>query len=291
MTNVPQLHVGNADYTNGVTMFGVWTAARGVRGLDTGAGAQVSAAERAGSPVVGELVLSNEGPRAALLLDGELVEGGWQHRTLVHDVVLGPRSSRVVEVACVEQGRWSGSAAHRRRARQASPTIRASLRQDPHTRQGAVWSRVQRYQQTLTPSPTASLLDHLDGTVAVVPAARPLPGQRGVLLGVGGQPLVLEMFGSTKALSAHLPALLAAVSLDAALVPRVNVGAVPGRRARRMTAFLDGLALQCNPGHAGDGTALAARTSHADLNGIAMPTGELAHLSVLNTHHPLLEMT
>lgn len=287
---VPQLHVGHGDYTNGVTMFPVWTAARGVRGLDTGPGAQVSAAERAGSPVVGELVLSNGGPRAALLLDGELMEGGWQDRTLVHDVVLAPRSSRVVEVACVEQGRWAASAAHGRLARRASPSIRASLRQDPHTRQDAVWSRVQRYQQTLTPSPTAALLDHLDGDARAVPAAHPLPGQRGVLIGIGGQPLVLEIFGSTKALIAHLPALLAAVSLDAALVPPGRIGAVPGRRGRRMTSFLDGLALHRSPEHAGDGVALAARTSHADISGVAMPTGELAHLSVLNTHHPVLEM-
>jgi len=123
----------------------VWTAVRGVRGLDTGVRARVGAAARAGSPVVGELVLTNEGPRPALLLEGELLEGGWQHRTVVQDLVLASSSSRVVDVACVEQGRWSGATGHGRRARRASASVRSAFRQDEVVRQGAVWSRVGDY--------------------------------------------------------------------------------------------------------------------------------------------------
>jgi len=88
----------------------------------------------------------------------------------------------------------------------------------------------------------------------------------------------------------NLPSMLAAARLDAALVPPTHVGEVPGRRARRMVAHLDGLPLGADPAHGGDGVALGGDTSHATLSGVAMSTGELAHLSVLNTHHPLLEM-
>ncbi len=181
MMMVPQVHVGCGVYAGGVTVFPVWTAVRGVRGLDTGVRARVGAAERAGSPVVGELVLTNEGPRPALLLEGELLEGGWQHRVVVQDLVLAPRSSRVVEVACVEQGRWSGATGHGRRARRASTRVRSAFRQDEGVRQGAVWSRVGDYGAVLAPSPTGSLLDHLD-RVADTPGHRgvvALPGQRG----------------------------------------------------------------------------------------------------------------
>jgi len=289
---VPQVHVGCGVYAGGVTVFSVWTSVRGVRGLDTGVRARVGAAERAGSPVVGELVLTNEGPRSALLLEGELLEGGWQHRVVVQDLVLAPRSSRVVDVACVEQGRWSGATGHGRRARRASTRVRSAFRQDEDVRQGAVWSRVGDYGAVLAPSPTGSLLDHLD-RVADAPGHRgvvPLPGQRGVVLGVGGQPLLLELFGSSTALAAHLPSMLAAARLDAALVPPTHVGEVPGRRARRMVTHLDGMPLGADPAHGGDGVALGGDTSHATLGGVAMSTGELAHLSVLNTHHPLLEM-
>ena len=52
MMMVPQVHVGCGVYAGGVTVFPVWTAVRGVRGLDTGVRARVGAAERAGSPVV-----------------------------------------------------------------------------------------------------------------------------------------------------------------------------------------------------------------------------------------------
>jgi len=95
MMMVPQVHVGCGVYASGVTVFPVWPAVRGARGVDTGVRARVGAAERAGSPVVGELVLTNEGPRPALLLEGELLEGGWQHRSVVQDLVLAPGSSRV----------------------------------------------------------------------------------------------------------------------------------------------------------------------------------------------------
>jgi len=253
----------------------------------------VRACERAGSPVVGELVLANEGPRPVLVLEGELLEGGWQHRAVVRDVVLAAGSSRVVEVACVEHGRWSGSTGHGRRGRRASARVRSSLRQQESTRQGAVWCRVADYDAVAAPSPTGSLLDHLDRLTDTSghPGGVALPGQRGVILGVGGQPVLLELFGSPTALAAHLPGLLAGLSLDAALVPPTEVGPVPGRRARRMAHHLCGVPLGADPGHGGDGVALGGRTPHATVRGVAMPTGELAHLSVLNTHHPLLEMT
>jgi len=297
---VAEAQVGRGVYDGGVTSFPVWTSAPGVRGMQTGAGVHVGVAERAGSPVVGELVVTNEGARTVLLLEGELLEGGWQHRTLVRDLLLAPHTSRAVAVACVEQGRWSGSPEHRHGARRTSPSVRCALGRDEDTRQSAVWSRVGRYEAALGSSPTGSLLDHLDGLTDGVGrhGAVLLPGQRGVILGVGGQPLVLEMFGSRAALAAHLPALLAAVFLDAALVPPSQVGQVPGRRARRMAAHLagvplagsasDGSAADRGAGDVGVGTNLTARTTHATVTGIATPTGGLAHLSALNTAHPLL---
>src|SRR5882757_2243636 len=112
---VPQLHVGVGQYVHGVTMFPVWTDAPGVRGVLTGAAAKVRVSERAGSAVVEELVLSLTGVRPVLLLEGELLEGGMQHRALVHDLLLmDPSRSHVVPVVCVEHGRWHGEQEHAR---------------------------------------------------------------------------------------------------------------------------------------------------------------------------------
>jgi len=178
---VAEAQVGRGVYDGGVTSFPVWTSAPGVRGMRTGAGVHVGVAERAGSPVVGELMVTNEEARTVLLLEGELLEGGWQHRTLVRDLLLAPHTARVVAVACVEQGRWSGSPEHSHGARRTSPSVRCALGQDEDTRQSAVWSRVGRYEAALGSSPTGSLLDHLDGLTNGVGrhGAALLPGQRG----------------------------------------------------------------------------------------------------------------
>lgn len=162
-------------------------------------------------------------------------------------------------------------------------------------RQHEVWERVARHERRHGASPTNSLLDHLD-TFGQLPdhpapewlrAAAILPGQRGVVLGVGGRPLALELFGSTKALTIHLPALLEGARMDAASVPPQHWGPVAGYRARDMAAYLDRADARDVP-TAGTGHALLGRTTHADLRGIRTATGALAHLSVLNTRHPLL---
>ncbi len=146
---------------------------------------------------------------------------------------------------------------HGRAARRASPSVRSALGQDKGSRQGPVWCRVADYDAVLVPSLTGSLVDHLDGLAGVPGDAGVaiLPGQRGVILGVGGHPLLMELFRLTPALVAHLPALLGAVRLDAALVPPVQIAQVPGRRTRRMARHLDGLPLSQASGGAGDGTA------------------------------------
>lgn len=286
---VPPLHVGAGHYRDGLTVFPVWTPAPGARGLVTGSAARVTVSERAGSATVGELVLHNADPRPALLLDGELLEGGMQHRTLLQDVLLEGHSAHVVPVACVEAGRWDGPDGHGRRARRASAGVRASFDRDENERQGAVWDRVARYAPAFGASPTGSLLDHLDGAARDEQApVEVLPGQRGVLLGVGGRALVLELFGSTAALRAHLPALLMAARLDAALVPPQHVGPVPGHRARQMAAGLTDVPFRHEHPRAGGGVAVAARTTYASARGLCLETGPLAHLAVLNIRHPLV---
>src|SRR3954453_14534673 len=207
---IPTLHVGQGTHLGAVTVFPVWTDGGELRGLDTGTAAQVEVAEREGAPVVGELVLTNRGSGPALLLGGELLEGGWQHRALNHDVVLLPGQKMVASVSCVEQGRWHGGAGQIRRARRASVMVRSAqaMPSDGH-RQQQVWERVARYDAAYGASATASYVDHLDrrGALAATSVADPdarlarrllgvraLAGQRGVLIGLGGQPAFLELF-------------------------------------------------------------------------------------------------
>src|SRR5664279_1810635 len=82
------LHVGRPLTRGGLTLFPVWNGAavRG-RGYDLGAGG-LQVVEHAGHAAVQELVVTNTGPRPALILEGELLEGGQQHRVAARSVLV-----------------------------------------------------------------------------------------------------------------------------------------------------------------------------------------------------------
>jgi hypothetical protein len=260
--------------------------------------------------VVGELVLKNEGAKPALLVAGELFEGGWQHRALNHDILLMAGQQLVASVSCVESGRWHGATAQVRRSRRASMMVRsAQTLADSDDRQGQVWERVSRYDSAFGTSPTASYVDHLNRRAAPSEGAngrppgaeeaktaeltagikniRALPGQRGVLIGLGGQPAFVELFASPTGLRRHLPGLLEAAAIDAALLP---AEATPGRRARRFVGSLGGAPLGDQLGaDAGAGHALASRSPHHEIRGLGWDD-EVLHVTVFNRRHHLMEL-
>lgn len=97
-----QLHVGVGTALGPLTIFPVWTGGAGELGISTGTHADVAVTELAGGPQVAKLTVTNNGARAALLLEGELLEGGQQHRTCARDVLLGPGETRDIDTYCVE---------------------------------------------------------------------------------------------------------------------------------------------------------------------------------------------
>jgi hypothetical protein len=210
-----QLHVGQGTHRGPLTVFPVWTdLPSSGPGYLTGAGAPVEVAERSGSPAVDQLVVTNRADRPVLLLAGELLEGGWQHRAVTATTLLLPDRPTVLPVVCVEQGRWHGDVVHRRRARRVPFAVLPRL-----DSQAEVWRRVSRYEDVAGPSATDSLAERLD---RVAPRARdltrglrPLAGQRGLLVGVAGRPAWLELFDSARTLKAHWAGLMEAAALDA----------------------------------------------------------------------------
>ena len=139
----------------------MWVDRAPVRGLTTGVAARVSVFELADDPEVERVTVRNDGTRPALLLEGELVEGGLQTRALRYDLIVAAGASVTASVACVEQGRWHGGAEHRRRARRTTPSVQRALRTDAET-QARVRAEVDRHQQRAGATASASLTDHLD---------------------------------------------------------------------------------------------------------------------------------
>ncbi len=291
---LPRLHVGVGWRSDGLALFPVW-AEMPVHDLIVVNAEHVEVAERTGSPTVGELVLTNTSDHPALLIEGELLEGGWQNRALNADILLGAHESQVAPVTCVEQGRWSGGAQHTRRARMAPGSVRVALRTPGSHRQRDVWNRVSRYEPTMGPTRTMSLSEQLDKISAgrdsagrpvgrarrsQIPAA-PLPGQMGVIGALSGQPAWLEIFPSPGAFADFWPALVDAALLDAHTAFNVPC---PAQAARDFAIHCGGISLHSSQS-AGAGVNVTSRPSPISVRGITSGKGDLLHAYAVNTEH------
>lgn len=283
----PTLHVGQGTTHGPLTTFPVWTEGPSLgSAVVTGASAPVDVAERAGSPAIDQLVVTNRGNRPVLLLAGELLEGGMQHRALVATTLLAPNHPTVLPVVCVEHGRWHGGGAHSRSARRAPVSLIPHLNRADG--QAEVWRRVSRFGAVAGASPTESLLDRLDAGTAgprrLTSGLRPLAGQRGLLVGIAGRPAWLELFGSSRELAAHWSGLLDAANLDALGRPPLRTPAAAAR------AFAERVQ---RAGLAPAGTAGLARRFRG---GSRIPVTDVrwqdrtVHLSAVDLTHPLQEV-
>lgn len=278
-----ELHVGRGTTRGAMTVFPLWAPSSGWRRYSMGA-KTLDISEVEGSPDVSTLMIGNVGDRAVLVLEGQLFEGGWQHRMSVGSVMIGVHQRIPVRVACVEQGRWGGGARQHSRGRRATPYVHDSVRHGGDV-QGEVWRRVAVHTGA-DDNPTGSFvrrLDRADRERNTWAKLRPLPGQCGVLIGIGGQPYVAEVFDSQMRLRAQLPALLEAAALDASAAPAV---ATPSRRARRFVERLELVRLG-GPEPAGVGERLRSVTQYADVASLRWQ-GHPVHTRMTNVRHPML---
>ena len=277
------LHVGRPVHRGALTLFPIWNGrAVGTRGYVPG-GDVVQVAEREGAAVVAQLVVTNPAPRPALVLEGDLLEGGQQDRVANRSVLVAAGSAEVLEVSCVEQGRWQGGRAHRVTNRRAPMEVRAALRQD----QGEVWRRVASYSDRYGHDDTGSLR-HADGraqdrATALVAGLDPLFAQCGVLVGLAGQPLLLEVVDSPRTFRQLWRPLLESVALDALHAPAAPT---PGRRARRFVDRLVRTGVDVT-GEAGVGRSLVGGSPYVDVRGLLWQD-RAVHAVALNPRHELI---
>ena len=243
-TTLPTIHLGAPTVLGPLTLFPIWTDAPVPDSpipLEPPTAATIS--ELDDGPAVELLTVKNPTPLPYALLEGTIVDGGWQHRVLVHSVLVGADTSLDIPVRCVEQGRWNGDSPQRLHSRRAPLGVRgathgvrrtaAGAGRRPRADQGDVWSRVAAYEQTYGTSATSSLVEALDQAEvpedlrAAIP--RPLLGQRGMLVGVAGHPALVELFEHPDSFEGQWDALI-----DALLSSTLHVRAVPTptRRAR-----------------------------------------------------------
>lgn len=281
-----ELHVGRGANAGALTVFPVWGDATTSRGYGTD-DASLVVSELPDGPAVGHVLAQNSASMPLLITEGMLLEGGWQTRALTRSVLLPATESLAVEVVCVEQGRWSGGAGHRTAGRRASSRIRAAARRrEDRGAQGAVWQRVAQYEARFGQSPTSSYADHADRGAAdvrrLVAGMRTLPGQLGVVIGIGGHPVVAEVFDSPLSLRQQFAAIMEAAGMDALDQPAV---ATPARRAIRLIEEAEGLSLR-PVAAAGLGTTMTGSSERVAVDALAWRR-RLVHTTVTNARHPL----
>ncbi|MGQ7297895.1 ARPP-1 family domain-containing protein [Quadrisphaera sp. KR29] len=288
------LHVGWAAQVGPVSLFPVWTGAplRPRRRVVTTGGVVSEVDELLGGPTVEALQVSNPRHRPLLLCEGTVLEGGWQTRAVAMSVLVEPGQTRVVPVACVEQGRWGGGTSHGGGTRRVLAATRGALhgvargadgrarRTEGHERQGEVWASVERVQQRFVRSATGSYAEvHAELQAHVAAAAartRPVPAQRGVIVGIGGHVVSMEVFEHPRLLELHWRSIVEAALMDAAGQPDVVTEAWRARSFAR---------------HApADAVAEDPRDADPYVDAYALlRDGEVVHLpAVSRTHHLVL---
>jgi len=229
-----QVHVGRGAVRGALTVFPIWGEQESPLEYSTDLD-ELHIRELEDGPSVPTLAVGNPTDDLVLLMEGQVLEGGWQNRMVARSVIVAPRSWQSVDVVCVEQGRWNGDRAHGRRGRRASTRVRSGL--NSPSAQGEVWRRVSEYDAVYGTNGTSSFTEHLDRATirleTLVDGLRPFPGQTGLLIGIAGQPIVAEIFDNPDTLRREFDAIIRAAAMDAVgLEPIVT----PARRAHR---FLD----------------------------------------------------
>jgi hypothetical protein len=183
-----------------------------------------------GAAAVPELVVHNTGAVPVLLVEGETVIGNKQNRTLNVSVLVAAGVATAVPVSCVEAGRWAAPQAPSRSSRHAPQWLRARKVQSVRDSmlggrgvggdQGQVWDDVAAYSTAFeVDAPSAALEDVYDVVAPTIEdllaGLRPTASQRGVLVGLGGRPVALDLFDKSSTLADYWDGLLAGYALDA----------------------------------------------------------------------------
>jgi len=172
---------------------------RGVLVIEELASAQVSSAR----------FINKSRSAMIFLMAGELITGGKQNRTLRTDALLGPGSSTVLPLYCVEKGRWRGTG----KFGAASAVVPQAVREKAagSAGQDEIWSEVRRANKRLRSS-TAS--EDLYAAMAKPENARQLSAWRkkvvpnlprgcvGVVVAHAGRIVGADLFNSPELFSA-----------------------------------------------------------------------------------------
>lgn len=180
---------------------------------------------------VPELRVTNHSPLLVLILDGEELVGAKQNRIVNTTILLKGKSTTVIPVSCVEQGRWSYSSSRfRTEKRMMSSNLRSrkaeqvnySVREFGEFRsdQGAIWKGIAEKAERLhAESPTEAMASiyekEMPSIEEYVQHFSPVDGQVGAVFMINGQVAGLDAFGRHDTFTSIFEKLVRSYALDA----------------------------------------------------------------------------
>lgn len=258
---------------------------------------------------VAQVLVSNRGDAAVLVLFGEELRGALQNRTANASFLVAPRAEIEIDVSCVEQGRWSSrgargfrsdggvvsSSMRAKMALKVARSLRRGVRFDAD--QGEVWESVaERVSHARARSMTGAYSDYLDTRARELAEATAaftaVPGQVGFVAMLGDEVLGLEAIGRPEVFARAFPGLLRGYlvdAIDASLVrasrEAEGAGAIhagdPARAAcfESPEAFLAALGKAPAQGWPSLGLGTDLRVAGHGVCGCALVDGEIVHLT------------
>jgi hypothetical protein len=203
-------------------------------------------------PEVPSLAIFNLALVPILLVEGEMLVGGDQNRTMNVTVLCPPQVRTVVPVSCVEAGRWgkrrivSASSKHAPGSLRATKTANLEPRSGDASKrrsdQGLVWDEVERQSMAHDVFSATSALHDVqeeieDRLAPELEKIRTVPGQIGVICAVGERVVGLDLFDKPSTLEHYLRGIVAGHALDA---PARHSNTDPIRAIEYFLAQIDG---------------------------------------------------
>jgi len=175
---------------------------------------------------VNQIMIQNTSSDWVFIMAGEILTGSKQDRILKNDLLLPPKSGKlVVDAYCVEHGRWTYNSKSFSSEKTAS-NISVRQRARETCAQGAVWDAVQNTQSSLGYTSKSQALNDTYKAPAIEQGMDELynifkglpdrhPGTRGAMVAIGGEVLCVDFFNDESLFEKLWPKLLKSYLLEA----------------------------------------------------------------------------
>lgn len=243
--------------------------------------------------------VTNNGKAAVLFLFGEEIRGAKQNRVANATFLVPARSQLVIDVSCVEVGRWQRRS-HSGRFRPSKDVISSVLRKQMARRvtmaravgdrfdagQGEVWEGISaRIAHSGTDSRSEAYADYVEkrapDTDEVLKSFRPIDGQVGFVAAIGDEIVGLEAVGRPDIFAKHFEGLIRSYAIDAvdAALTQEPHGGQSKSSFDAPEPFLEALSRARLVSGPSLGLGEDLRLDDPALTGCALAHGELVHLT------------